>query len=115
MPVLLEPMIAGQRGAALWGVGMPELTLPPSEAGDLPRVTVELVMQDKLVRAYLRSIPRKQGRRFLRALFEELAAEEADNIIPIRNAEYREALREKECRAVAWARSRLPSWLLPPG
>lgn len=91
-----------------------EGVIPPSKAEELPRVTVELVMQDKLVRAYLRSIPRKQGRRFLRALFDELAVEDGDNIIPIRQRELLALQRRKERGAVAWARSRLPAWMLPP-
>lgn len=70
-------------------------------------------MHDKLVRAYLRSVPRKQGRRFLRALFDELAQEDGDNIIPFRHRELIEAQRKKERGAIAWARSRLPVWMLP--
>lgn len=89
-----------------------EVVLPPSTAEELPRITVELVMQDKLVRAYLRAVPTKQGRRFLRALFDELAMDDGENIIPIRDREAIEARRRKERGAVAWARSRLPTWMI---
>lgn len=89
-----------------------EVVLPPSTAEELPRITVELVMQDKLVRAYLRAVPTKQGRRFLRALFDELAMDDGENIIPIRDREVIEARRRKERGAVAWARSRLPTWMI---
>jgi len=91
-----------------------EVVIPPSSAEELPRVTVELVMQEKLVKAYLRSVPRKQGRRFLRCLFEEPALDDHDNVVPIKHREVIEARRKKERGAVAWARSRLPAWMLPP-
>lgn len=93
---------------------MPNGSLPVSLAEEMPRVTVELVMQDKLVRAYLRSVSRKQGRRFLRALFEELSVEEPENVIPLHEGCLIEKRRSKERGAVAWARSRLPAWMLPP-
>lgn len=91
-----------------------EIVIPPSMADEQPRVTVELVMQDKLVRAYLRSAPRKQAKRFLRCLFEELAEPDGDNIIPLRQREFTEALRRKERGAIAWARSRLSAWMTSP-
>lgn len=91
-----------------------EVVIPPSTAEELPRVTVELVMQDKLVRAYLRTVPRKEGRRFLRNLFDELSLEDGDNIIPLWDRDFAAALRRKERGAVAWARSRIPAWILPP-
>lgn len=85
---------------------------PPSLSDEMPRATVELMVVDKAIRAFIRSAPAKQRRRFLRAFFEELSTEEADNVIPFRDRALQAIEAEKQRGAIAWARARLPAWMI---
>lgn len=89
-----------------------QCSLRPSVAEEMPRPTVELELMDKAIRAFCEAAPPKMRRRFLRSLFDQLAEEDGDNVIPFRDRARIALEHEKQRGAVAWARSRLPAWMI---
>ena len=83
----------------------------PSAEVDMPRPTVELVALERMVSAYLRSVPPKQGRRFLRCLAEEFSDCE-ETVVPFMQRAAVERRIQKERGSLAWMRDRIPVWLV---
>lgn len=89
-----------------------QCAMRPSRPEEMPRPTVELELMDKAIRAFCAAAPPKVRRRFLRSLFDQLSEQDGDNVIPLRDRARIELEQEKQRGAVAWARTRLPVWMI---
>lgn len=83
----------------------------PSSEAEMPRPSVALVALEKAISAHLRSIPPKQGRRFLRFLAEEFVDCE-ETVVPFLRREIVEQRQRMERGSLAWMRDRIPVWLV---
>lgn len=88
-----------------------------AEADDLPEPDAAVVLWRVSVQAFIATAPRRRSERFLKAMAETLASEDAvSDILPIRPRGDHAAVQRARREAVAAFRQLLPAFLaaLPP-
>ena len=88
-------------------------SLPPSLIREMPPPSVELTLAGVLMRAHMRTLPRRKRREYLLAVMEALEEFEMNaNVVRLRPASFDEDVAETRRQATAWVRGMTASFFM---